>query len=394
MVSELVYRNVLAEIDEESLARDCLDFVAVKSETGAEGPGAEFFAGLLRQIGLEPAYDEIEPGRANVGTRWAGVGRGPCLLLNGHVDTIPEGKCIAPGRAGEWITGRGAEDMKGGLTAMIHAVGAIIRSGVKLKGDVWLTGVVGHESPVGKKEGPLRLIERINQRAIRPDAILIVEGPAAIWTASLGCAMFRITLADDRGPIHTIKVPFQSNPIRAVATLLNKLDGLEEQLSAEPGHPLAGRDQVNVGMVSAGDFPNRLPASVVVTGTRRWTPGHDAKEILEELSLICDETARLHGLRGTVELQGTREPFETSSAHPLVKSLQITGERLTGRAPEIVGMGLVGDANLYVRETGVPSVYYGPAHETAHSDHERIDVKQLVHITQMYALATLEYCGV
>ena len=168
--------------------------------------------------------------------------------------------------------------------------------------------MVGHESPVGKKEGPLRLIERINQRAIRPDAILIVEGPAAIWTASLGCAMFRITLADDRGPIHTIKVPFQSNPIRAVATLLKKLDGLEEQISAEPGHPLAGRDQVNVGMVSAGDFPNRLPASVVVTGTRRWTPGHDAKEILEELSLICDETARLHGLRGTVELQGTREP--------------------------------------------------------------------------------------
>ena len=93
-------------------------------------------------------------------------------------------------------------------------------------------------------------------------------------------------------------------------------------------------------------------------------------------------------------MQGAREPFETSSAHPLVKSLQAAGKRLTGRVPEIIGMGLVGDANLYVNETGVPSVYYGPAHETAHSDHERIDVKQLVHITQMYALATLEYCGV
>ncbi len=267
MVSELIRRKVLAEIDEETLARDCLEFVAVKSETGAEGPGAEFLANLLSETGLDVSYDEIEPGRSNVGARLAGTGGGPSLLFNGHVDTIPTGECRPPGRDGEWITGRGAEDMKGGLTAMIHAVGAIIRSGVKLKGDVWLTGVVGHESPVGKKEGPLRLIERINQRAIRPDAILIVEGPAAIWTASLGCAMFRITMADDRGPIHTIKVPFQSNPIRAVATLLKKLDGLEEQISAEPGHPLAGRDQVNVGMVSAGDYPNRLPARVVVTGT-------------------------------------------------------------------------------------------------------------------------------
>ena len=236
-----------------------------------------------------------------------------------------------------------------------------------------LTGVIGHESPVGKKEGPLRLIERINQRAIRPDAILIVEGPAAIWTASLGCAMFRITLADDRGPIHTIKVPFRSNPIRAVATLLTKLDDLEEQLSAKPGHPLAGRDQVNVGMVSAGDYPNRLPASVVVTGTRRWTPGCNADDIRAELTTICDETARMHGLRGTVELQGAREPFETSSSHPLVTSLQAAGKRLTGSAPEIIGMGLVGDANLYVNQTGVPAVYYGPAHETAHSDLERIN---------------------
>ncbi len=394
MVSELIRRKVLAEIDEETLARDCLEFVAVKSETGAEGPGAEFLANLLSETGLDVSYDEIEPGRSNVGARLAGTGGGPSLLFNGHVDTIPTGECRPPGRDGEWITGRGAEDMKGGLTAMVHAVRAIFRSGVKLRGDVWLTGVVGHESPAGKKEGPLRLIERINQGAIQPDAILIVEGPAAIWTASLGCAMFRITLADDRGPIHTIRVPFQDNPIRAIATLLKKLEILEDQLSTKPGHPLAGRDQVNVGMVSAGDYPNRLPAHVVVTGTRRWTPGRNAEDIRAELTTICDETARLHGLRSTVELQGAREPFETSSAHPLVKSLQAAGKRLTGRVPEIIGMGLVGDANLYVNETGVPSVYYGPAHETAHSDHERIDVKQLVHITQMYALATLEYCGV
>ena len=394
MDSKLVYRKVLAEIDEETLARDCLEFVAVKSETGAEGPGTEFLANLLSEAGLDVSYDEIEPGRSNVGARLAGTGGGPSLLFNGHVDTIPTGECRPPGRDGEWITGRGAEDMKGGLTAMVHAVRAIFRSGVKLRGDVWLTGVVGHESPAGKKEGPLRLIERINQGAIQPDAILIVEGPAAIWTASLGCAMFRITLADDRGPIHTIRVPFQDNPIRAIATLLKKLEILEDQLSTKPGHPLAGRDQVNVGMVSAGDYPNRLPAHVVVTGTRRWTPGRNAEDIRAELTTICDETARLHGLRSTVELQGAREPFETSSTHPLVKSLQAAGKRLTGRVPEIIGMGLVGDANLYVNETGVPSVYYGPAHETAHSDHERIDVKQLVHITQMYALATLEYCGV
>lgn len=50
---------------------------------------------------------------------------------------------------------------------------------------------------------------------------------------------------------------------------------------------LAGRDQVNVGMVSAGDYPNRLPALIIVTGTRRWKPGSSEDERFEELAEIC-----------------------------------------------------------------------------------------------------------
>lgn len=50
---------------------------------------------------------------------------------------------------------------------------------------------------------------------------------------------------------------------------------------------LAGRDQVNVGMVSAGDYPNRPPARIIVTGTKRWKPGSSADEIYEELAEIC-----------------------------------------------------------------------------------------------------------
>ena len=51
---------------------------------------------------------------------------------------------------------------------------------------------------------------------------------------------------------------------------------------------LGGRDQVNVGTVSAGDYPNRPPARIIVTGTKRWKPGNSADEIYEELAEICD----------------------------------------------------------------------------------------------------------
>ena len=86
-----------------------------------------------------------------------------------------------------------------------------------------------------------------------------------------------------------------------------------------------------------------------------------------ELQAICERLAKESGLEFRVSFEGQREPFETPRDHPLVRALEKAGESATGRAPEVIGMALVGDANLYVNETGIPAVYYGPAYETAHS---------------------------
>jgi acetylornithine deacetylase/succinyl-diaminopimelate desuccinylase-like protein len=394
VVGEETRRRVLAEIDAEALAADCLAFVEVASETGGEGPGSAFLADLMRRAGWEVALDEVAPGRPNVTVHRPGMGDGPSLLFNGHTDTIPIGQSAPPRRDGDWIWGRGAEDMKGGLTAMVHAARAIERAGVRLRGDLWLTGVVGHETPVGKKEGPRRLIERLRAGAIRADAILIVEGPAAIWSASLGSALFTLTLMADRPPIHTIKVPYKQNPVRALARLLDAIDRLDDRLTGLTPHPLAGRDQINVGIVEAGDYPNRLPVRLRVTGTRRWAPGGTAEAVRAELAALGEAVAAEAGLRCELELEGVREPFETPATHPLVQSLLRAGQAVGGRPPDLIGMGLVGDANLYANEAGVPTAYYGPAHETAHSDAERVAVSQLVHIARVYALTALDYCGV
>jgi succinyl-diaminopimelate desuccinylase len=386
--------RVLAEIDSEALAGDCMAYVSVKSETGAEGPASEFLADLMRSRGWGMVLEDVQPGRPNVTAHLPGAGGGPSLMFNGHVDTIPIGKAWPPRRDGAWIWGRGAEDMKGGLVAMVHAVRAIERAGLRLRGDLWLTGVVGHETPVGKKEGPLRLIERIRGGTVRPDGILIVEGPPAIWSASLGSTIFTLTLEADGGPVHTIKVPYKQNPVRWLSRLLDEIDRLDDRLASLPPHPLAGRDQVNVGIVSAGDYFNRLPVRLTVTGTRRWAPGRSAADVRAELAGVGERVARASGLRCSLDLAGTREPFETPRAHPLIRALERAGRQVDGRAPDVIGMGLVGDANLYVNEAGIPTVYYGPAYETAHSDEERVDVRQLARIAGVYALAAIEYCGV
>ncbi|MEM7131022.1 MAG: M20/M25/M40 family metallo-hydrolase [Chloroflexota bacterium] len=389
--------SIFQYIDPEAIARDTLDFVKVRSETGEEGAGSEFFADLLRREGFDVTMEEIEPARPNVYALVEGSAptAARSLLFNGHTDTIPIGNSTPPGRDGDWIIGRGTEDMKGGLVAMVHGAAALRKAGVRLAGNLWLTGVIGHETPVGKKEGPKRLIEHLQAGKIETGAIIIVEGPCAIWAASLGSTIFHITVSTDRGPIHTIKTQYIENPAYWAGRLLTEFQKLEEKFAATTSHPLCGRDQLNVGMVHGGDWFNRLPVAIKVTGTRRWTPGRTLDDVKAELQALCEQLADESGLSFTLTLEeaAAREPFETPPDHPIVSALQNAGQTASGSQPELIGMGLVGDANLYANDGGVPTVYYGPAHETAHSDHERVSISQLVHCAQVYALTAAHYCG-
>jgi acetylornithine deacetylase len=157
---------------------------------------------------------------------------------------------------------------------------------------------------------------------------------------------------------------------------------------------LCGRHQLNVGLVRGGDWFNRLPVEWEVTGTRRWTPGSTRADAQTELERVCANLAERSGLRFEVELANDREPFETAADHALVEALQAAGSEVAGERPEIIGMGLVGDANLYANDGGVTTVYYGPAHQTAHSDGEQVSVRQLTHCARVYALTAAGFCGV
>ena len=346
--------RVFDHIDPEAIGRDTLDFVKVKSETGQEQEGCLFFADLLRREGFEVSLDEVEPGRYNVYAllKSCQAVRRASLMFNGHVDTIPLGRSASPARQGDWVIGRGTEDMKGGLVSMTHAVSALRKAGVELAGDVWITGVIGHESPAGKKEGPKRLIQHLRSGKMHADSIIISEGPCAIWAASLGSTLFTVTVTTELGPIHTIKVLYSANPARWLGELLVEFERMERQFSEVAPHPLCGRERLNVGIVSAGDYPNRLPTTCTVTGTWRWQPGKTHQVVRAELEAICEKLAKRSGLKVEASFEAAREPFETPAAHPVVRALQEGGRVASGTLPEVIGMGLVGDAIRVCRRPG------------------------------------------
>ena len=77
-----------------------------------------------------------------------------------------------------------------------------------------------------------------------------------------------------------------------------------------------------------------------------------------------------------------------------VKAVIAAAERVTGATPKVVGRRIVGDANLYVHGTGIPTFYYGASNHTAHADVEWVSVERIRRSAQVYLAAAAAYCGV
>ena len=88
-----------------------------------------------------------------------------------------------------------------------------------------------------------------------------------------------------------------------------------------------------------------------------------------------------------------REPFETPGDDPAVQAVAQTHRFVHGGQVPVTGKRIVGDANLYVNLGGVPSFYYGPSNDTAHSDGEWVSLTRLKQAAQVYALSAARYCG-
>src|SRR5438128_10237896 len=129
--------------------------IRIPSTTFEEGALADHLASYMADVGLDVELMDVTP-PANPGKRTRqpigrlrGTGGGPSLMLNGHMDPGVEmsGWTVDPYGAkfedgGVW--GMGAHDDKGGVVAAICAVEAIVRSGVRLRGDVVVCPVVAH----------------------------------------------------------------------------------------------------------------------------------------------------------------------------------------------------------------------------------------------------------
>jgi len=339
--------------------------------------------------------------------RLPGAGKGRSLILNGHYDVVPLGLRenwkqdpfagdIVDGR----IYGRGTNDMKGGIAAMVKAVRFIQGAGLALEGDLLVEIVPDEEATCMGTLGAC-------QRGYKADAAIITEPTNMhVGTAVRGHMGGRVTVRGRAGHAEQPQPHFrEGGAVNAISKAMRVMQGMEEateQWRTQPDkqHPLVPPDHIIPTVIHGGEWSVTYPEKVKIQFDCMFVPGTKDKraEIEEKLAAVAANDPWL--VENPPELRigdGPKQEWwysaEVSEDEPIV---QTTKDALAdiGIEPELMGFGTLTDCIHLINYSQVPTINLGPDIETAHMADEYVTVEQLTELTKALALAIMRWCGV
>ena len=345
---------------------------AVEESGTGEAAVAELTAGWLRAWGLSVEMSEVAPGRWNVVGRLEGVGVGPTLLLNGHLDTVgvagmsvePFGGELKDGR----LWGRGSCDMKGGVAALLAATAKVARD--------TLPGVLGVALTADEEDASLGM-EALVRSGMRADAAVVCEPTSlAVMPAHKGFVWVEATF---RGrAAHGSQPDVGVDAIEHAGRYLTALGALRNRLRAAEPHPLLGHGSFHAGTIDGGSAPSVYPEVCRLVLERRTLPGQSAADVMDEFRAVLDElAAELPELEVKLTQGLARPATEIPNDSPLVAGLSAACAA-EGVDPTLAGMTAWVDG-AFLNQAGTPSVCFGPGSiAQAHCADEWIDPAEIV----------------
>ena len=346
---------------------------------------ARFVMNWCAERGIPAEIDNAAPERSSVIARVKGGGTGRSLVLNAHMDTVGVAGMPDPFRArvqNGRMYGRGSYDMKGSLAACMLALADVRSSG--LKGDVILAAVADEEhASIG--------VQSVLKR-IKADAAIVTEPTALeMCIAHKGFSWHEITTTGRAA--HGSRPDLGVDAIAHMGRVLNRLEGLQEELSRRALHPLLGHGSVHASLISGGQELSSYPESCTVEVERRTLP-HETTEAVEAEfdAILSDLTSNDPQFQARQRTTLVRPPFSVSENAVIVEALRDQATSVLGRAPRMIGVPFWMDAAFFAG-AGIPTVNIGPDGAGAHSIEEWVDLDSVEKCREILARTIRAFCA-
>ncbi len=326
-----------------------------------------------------------------------GEGR-PILHFNGHYDVVPPGTGwkktdpFKPRIIGDLIYGRGATDMKGGLTSIVTAVKAIIESNIELNGCLEISATPDEET--GGETGVGYMVEN---ELVSPDYAIIAEpsGIDNIYFGHKGAVWLKVTIYGKQA--HGSTPWLGINAFEKTAKVVNYLvKELKPKLSKkvskyETIDPRGRTATINIGgVVSGGAKINIVPGEVWFTIDRRIIPEEEIDEAINEIKTVLEKAKREDSeIEYKIDVLGKLKPCITPIDSKIIKALSNSIKK-TLKRPAKLTMCIGGLDMRYFVKKGVETVTYGPGEvSVAHMADEYVRIDSLIAVSKVYASTIL-----
>jgi len=342
-------------------------------------------------------------GSPNVVGILKGTGEGRSIILNGHIDVVPEGDIAQwdhqpySGKviAGK-LYGRGATDMKGGNVSLLLALSAIRALGIPLKGDVIFQSVIEEESGGA---GTLAAI----LKGYKADAAIIPEPTnMKIFPKQQGSMWFRLTIKGRSAHGGTRYEGVCA--IEKAMLVVEHIRELEKRRNERIHDPLYEKIPIpipiNIGKVVGGDWPSSVADLVKLEGRMGISPDETMNHAKMELETWIKELKNIdqwfNDFPVSIEWFGARwVPGAVDLSHEMIKTLSASYSEVIGKEPVIEASPWGTDGGLLTQVGSTPTIVFGPGvTEKAHFPNEYIELDKVFEAAEIIALTVVDWCGV
>lgn len=366
------------EIFQEEALQLLKELLAIPSVNGINDERliARFIYHLLLKNQITAELQEIDEHHANVIAFMEGEKKDKKVIWNGHLDTVSYGNLnewetepAVPTKVRNMLFARGASDMKSGLAAMIYALIAFKKQGIKPISNIYFIGTCDEE------KGGLGA-SKILERDIMNDAdVLIIGEPTdcQLGVAQKGCIWLELTVYGKTS--HGAYPEEGMNAIQYGYEAAYQLIKYLEQYH----HPILGGTTAQITMIEGGIAPNMTPDLCRLLMDIRIVPNLDLQIVIQELEAICTRLKKEteNKIAFGYHIQNHRIPIEISSENDwVIKFRDVLLEKIL-KANEI-GINYFTDASILVKDRpNLPVLLFGPGEPNmAHKPNERVLIEK------------------